>query len=69
MNYKFSKFLKLVLSGIIVFVIGSILYKILNMDIGPNDIQKYVTSFGKLAPFVYIIMFALVPLTLFQIQS
>lgn len=65
MNYKFSKFLKLVLSGIIVFVIGSILYKILNMDIGPNDIQKYVTSFGELAPFVYIIMFALVPLTLF----
>lgn len=35
------------------------------MDIGPSDIQKYVTSFGKLAPLVYIIMFALVPLTLF----
>lgn len=65
MNYKFSKFLKVLLSGIIVFVIGSIIYKILNMDIGPNDIQKYVTSFGKLAPLVYIIMFALVPLTLF----
>ncbi|GAA0091931.1 TVP38/TMEM64 family protein [Paraclostridium bifermentans] len=65
MNYKFSKFLKVLLSGIIIFVIGSIIYKILNMDIGPNDIQKYVTSFGKLAPLVYIIMFALVPLTLF----
>ncbi|WGX75538.1 VTT domain-containing protein [Paraclostridium bifermentans] len=65
MNYKFSKFLKVLLSGILIFVIGSIIYKILNMDIGPNDIQKYVTSFGKLAPLVYIIMFALVPLTLF----
>lgn len=65
MNYKFSKFLKVLLSGILIFAIGSIIYKILNMDIGPNDIQKYVTSFGKLAPLVYIIMFALVPLTLF----
>ncbi|WP_419741801.1 TVP38/TMEM64 family protein [Paraclostridium dentum] len=65
MNYKFSKFLKVLLSAIIIFVIGSIIYKILNMDIGPNDIQKYVTSFGKLAPLVYIVMFALVPLTLF----
>ena len=65
MNYKLSKFLKIVLSVIIIFIITSIIYNILNMDISPNDIQKYITSFGKLAPLIYIVMFALVPLTLF----
>lgn len=65
MNHKFSKFLKILLSIILILIIGSIIYKILNMNINPSDIQKYVTSFGKLAPIVYIVMFALVPLTLF----
>ncbi|WP_250674968.1 TVP38/TMEM64 family protein [Paraclostridium ghonii] len=65
MNHKFSKFLKILLSIILILIIGSIIYKILNMNINPSDIQKYVTSFGKLAPLVYIVMFALVPLTLF----
>ncbi|MDO7205012.1 hypothetical protein Q5M85_13555 [Paraclostridium bifermentans] len=51
MNYKFSKFLKVLLSGIIIFVIGSIIYKILNMDIGPNDIQKYDYFIWETSPF------------------
>ena len=65
MNYKLSKFFKIVLSVIIIFIITSIIYNILNMDISPNDIQKYITSFGKLAPFIYVVMFSLVPLTFF----
>lgn len=65
MNHKFSKFLKILLSIILILIMVSIIYKILNMNINPSDIQKYVTSFGKLAPLVYIVMFALVPLTLF----
>lgn len=65
MNYNFSKFLKILLTIVLIFTVASIIHKILNMDINPSDIQKYVTSFGKLAPLVYIVMFALVPLTLF----
>lgn len=65
MNYNLSKFLKILLTIVLIFTVASIIYKILNMDIKPSDIQKYVTPFGKLAPLVYIVMFALVPLTLF----
>jgi uncharacterized membrane protein YdjX (TVP38/TMEM64 family) len=65
MNYNFSKFLKILLTIVLIFTVASIIYKILNMDIKPSDIQKYVAPFGKLAPLVYIVMFALVPLTLF----
>ncbi|WP_242824202.1 TVP38/TMEM64 family protein [[Clostridium] dakarense] len=35
------------------------------MDIGIDDVKSYVNSFGTMAPVAYIIMFALVPLTLF----
>jgi uncharacterized membrane protein YdjX (TVP38/TMEM64 family) len=42
-----------------------VILKILNLDIDSKDIQTYVNSFGKLAPIIYIIIFALVPLTLF----
>ncbi|MEG0842868.1 MAG: TVP38/TMEM64 family protein [Romboutsia sp.] len=41
------------------------IYKIYSLDIGIEDIKVYVDSFGKMGTIVYIIMFALVPLTLF----
>lgn len=47
--------------GAIVFLI----YKISRMNIGIKEIQSYVEGFGGLAPVVYILIFALVPLTLF----
>lgn len=56
---------KYILSILIVLVLSFIVYKILSMDIDSNDIQAYINSFDKLGPIVYIIMFALVPLTLF----
>ena len=65
MDFRLSKYIKILFSLIIIFVIGTVIYKVLNMDIGPSDIQKYVTSFGKFAPVIYILMFAVVPLTLF----
>lgn len=65
MNYKISKILKILISIILIIIIGSTIYKLLRMNINSKDIQAYVSSFGKLAPLVYIIMFALVPLTLF----
>jgi uncharacterized membrane protein YdjX (TVP38/TMEM64 family) len=65
MNYKLNKVLKLLISLILIVIIGSVIYKLFSMDINANDIQSYVSSFGKLAPLVYIVMFALVPLTLF----
>ncbi|MBC6003735.1 TVP38/TMEM64 family protein [Paeniclostridium sp. NSJ-45] len=60
-----NKILKILISVILIIIVGSTIYKLLNMNINSKDIQAYVSSFGKLAPLVYIIMFALVPLTLF----
>lgn len=65
MNCQINKILKILISVILIIIIGSTIYKLLNMNINSKDIQAYVSSFGKLAPLVYIIMFALVPLTLF----
>lgn len=65
MDCKLSKYIKILLSIFILSIIGIIIYKIFSMDIGPSDIQDYVNSFGKLAPFIYITMFAVVPLTFF----
>ena len=62
---KYNKLLKYTLSGLIVIALSFIIYTIFSMDIDAKDIQAYVSSFGKLAPVIYIIMFALVPLTLF----
>lgn len=59
------KLVKYILSGIIITALIGIILKILSLDIDVIDIQNYVTSFGDLAPIIYIIMFALVPLTLF----
>ncbi|AUN15099.1 DedA family protein [[Clostridium] sordellii] len=65
MKYNLGKVLKILISIIILLILGTIICKILSMNIGVEDIQDYVSSFGRLAPLVYIIMFALVPLTLF----
>lgn len=65
MKYNLGKVLKILISIIILLILGKIICKILSMNIGVEDIQDYVSSFGRLAPLVYIIMFALVPLTLF----
>ncbi|WP_207723603.1 TVP38/TMEM64 family protein [Paeniclostridium hominis] len=65
MNCQINKILKILISVILIIIVGSTIYKLLNMNINSKDIQAYVSSFGKLAPLVYIIMFALVPLTLF----
>lgn len=65
MKYNLGKVLKILISIIILLILGTIICKILSMNIGVEDIQDYVISFGRLAPLVYIIMFALVPLTLF----
>ena len=59
------KALKYILSGIAIIILLFVILKILNLDIDSKDIQTYVNSFGKLAPIIYIIIFALVPLTLF----
>ncbi|MDU7967131.1 MAG: TVP38/TMEM64 family protein [Paeniclostridium sordellii] len=65
MKYNVGKVLKILIAIIILLILGTIICKILSMNIGVEDIQDYVSSFGRLAPLVYIIMFALVPLTLF----
>ena len=59
------KALKYILSGIAIITLLFVILKILNLDIDSKDIQTYVNSFGELAPIIYIIIFALVPLTLF----
>ncbi|GAA0104830.1 TVP38/TMEM64 family protein [Paraclostridium sordellii] len=65
MKYNLGKVLKILISIIILLILGTIICKILSMNIGVEDIRDYVSSFGRVAPLVYIIMFALVPLTLF----
>lgn len=60
-----SKFIKYIISISLILVISFIAYKIYKLDLGVNDIKLYVDSFGKMGPIVYIIMFSLVPLTLF----
>lgn len=60
-----SKKLKYLLSILMIITILFVIYKISSLDIGIDDIKNYVDSFGKLGPIVYIIMFSLVPLTLF----
>lgn len=65
MNIKRNNLLKNILSLIIILILVFIVYKILKMDIGIHEIKSYIDSYGSFAPIVYIIMFALVPLTLF----
>lgn len=60
-----SKLLKIIISAVVVLVLALVVYKIYKMDISVEDIKVYVDSFGKMGAIVYIVMFALVPLTLF----
>lgn len=60
-----KKTLKLIAGVLFLLLVIIAIYKILNLNLGINDIKAYVASFGKFAPIVYITMFALVPLTLF----
>ena len=53
MNCQINKILKILISVILIIIIGSTIYKLLNMNINSKDIQAYVSSFGKLAPLVY----------------
>lgn len=65
MKDNYIKIYKLVISTLLAITIAFVVYKIYSMDIGIDDIKTYVDSLGKLGPIAYIIMFALVPLTLF----
>lgn len=59
------KFIKLVISPLVILTLVFVIYKIYSMNIGIEEIREYVDSFGKMGAVVYIIMFSLVPLTLF----
>ena len=61
MNNKLKKIL--VIIGILAFVVITNRYIGNNVDI--YTIKEYVKTFGVLAPFIYIVMFSLVPLTFF----
>lgn len=61
MNNKLKKIL--VTIGILAFVVITNKYIGNNVDI--YTIKEYVKTFGVLAPFIYIVMFSLVPLTFF----
>lgn len=62
---KLKKSLKyLLIIGIIVVLIG-VIFNLYKKNYGVEDIKAYIISFGIFAPVIYIIMFALVPLTLF----
>ncbi|MGL4911238.1 MAG: TVP38/TMEM64 family protein [Romboutsia sp.] len=61
MNKNIKKILMLLMIATMVLVVS----KFINEDIDIYYIKTYVNSFGALAPIIYIIMFALVPLTFF----
>lgn len=65
MKKEISKEIKYIISTLLILTIVFLVYKICSLDIGVEDIKAYVDSFGKLGPMVYIVMFSLVPLTLF----
>ena len=60
-----KKTLKITLGILFLIIIGVALYNICSLNLGVEDIKNYVQSFGKIGPLVYIVMFALVPLTFF----
>lgn len=57
--------LKIALGILFICFILLVIYKIYNLNLGIDDIKNYVIRFGNLGPIIYIIMFSLVPLTLF----
>ena len=62
---KYKTACKVTIYTVILMLISIIIYKVYKMNLGVDDIKNYVESFGKLGPIIYIIMFSLVPLTLF----
>jgi len=62
---KYKIAYKVIISIAILMLISIVVYKVYKMNLGVDDIKNYVESFGKLGPIIYIIMFSLVPLTLF----
>ena len=65
MTKKYKTAYKVIISIVILMIISIVVYKVYKMNLGIGDIKNYVESFGKLGPIIYIIMFSLVPLTLF----
>jgi uncharacterized membrane protein YdjX (TVP38/TMEM64 family) len=61
MNNKLKKLILILFIGIAILMGSKFISK--NLDI--YDLQKYISSFGILAPIIYIIMFSIVPLTFF----
>ena len=57
--------LKIALGILFICFILLVIYKIYSLNLGIDDIKNYVIRFGNLGPVIYIIMFSLVPLTLF----
>ncbi|MGL5314491.1 MAG: TVP38/TMEM64 family protein [Peptostreptococcaceae bacterium] len=60
-----SKAIKYFVSTLLILMIVIVIYKVYSLDIGIDDIKGYIDSYGRMGPVVYIIMFSLVPLTLF----
>lgn len=60
-----QKILKIALGILFLSIILVVIYKIYSLNLGSEEIKNYVQGFGKIGPLVYIIMFSLVPLTLF----
>ena len=60
-----QKILKIALGILFLAIILVVIYKIYSLNLGSEEIKNYVQGFGKIGPLVYIIMFSLVPLTLF----
>lgn len=65
MTEKGKTIKKAIIYPLILLIISFIVYKIYKMDIGVNEIKDYIESFGKMGSIIYIVMFSLVPLTLF----
>lgn len=65
MTKKHKKAYKITISVVVLMLISIVVYKVYKMNLGVDDIKNYVEYFGKLGPIIYIIMFSLVPLTLF----
>lgn len=60
-----QRMLKIALGILFLSIVLVVIYKIYSLKLSVEDIKNYVIGFGKIGPLVYIIMFSLVPLTLF----
>jgi uncharacterized membrane protein YdjX (TVP38/TMEM64 family) len=63
---KNKKIFKIIITLVIVFLIGFIMYNFKKLDgFSAENIRDFINGYGVRAPIVYIIMFSVVPLTLF----